>query len=69
MDLWPHHSFTFPILQGHVVEVSGEQHPTPGHNNCGFRVFRLRQLLNRMQSKHMYIQGIELYGDLFVPNV
>eukprot|EP00961_Rhodomonas_salina_P279428 3774889-Rhodomonas_salina.3 len=25
----------------------------PGHNNCGFRVFRLRQLLNRMPGKRL----------------
>ena len=69
MEEWPHDSFTFAIEEGELVEVAGEMYPTPGHNNCGFRVFRLRLLQNRMDSNNMYVQGIELYGDLFVPNM
>lgn len=67
-DEWPHHTVTFPIVEGQKVEIAGESFPTPGHNNCGFRVFRVRLLQNRMpDSTNLYLQGFELYGDLFVP--
>jgi hypothetical protein len=35
---------------------------------CVCRVFRVRLLQNRMpDSTSLYVQGFELYGDLFVP--
>jgi len=67
-DQWPHHSVTFEVRPGHEVVICGERYDAPGHYGRGYRVFRLRQLQNRMPySTNMYIQGIELYGDLFVP--